>query len=164
MLSDRTSAPMTLSSLAAEAQVSRRTLYVHWGTIQQVISESVTFIQPDHIIDPTLLTPRELLRQLLVELRTSVQDPASNVALATMIGSAAQDDAAAEVVRATGLVGYNEFVGLIGPTTIEQYAQLVGPILYTQFICREPASDDLVDVLVERGLEMLTPHALSTVA
>jgi AcrR family transcriptional regulator len=155
MLATPGGAPLTLSALAAEAQVSRRTLYVHWGTIQQVISDAVTFEQALDTVDTTGMTSAELLRSLLVGIRTSIHDPASNVALATMVAQAAQSPEAAEVVRSTGAAGHTRFSEMLAPVTAEQYAQIVGPLVYAEFVCRAPASDELVDELVERGLEIL---------
>jgi AcrR family transcriptional regulator len=155
MLAEPQGAPLTLSALAAEAQVSRRTLYVHWGTIQQVISEAVTFSREDESEALAGLAPRDILRHLLLSVRAAAQDPASNVALATMIGQAAQDPAAAEVVRTTAADSLERFNTLLGPTTLEQYSQLVGPIVFTEFVGRESASDDLIEALVEQGVSLL---------
>ena len=164
MLAERSGAVLTLSALAAEAQVSRRTLYVHWGTIQQVIGDAVSFQYEQQPLELVGLSPRDRLKALLTSIRAGIHDPASNVALATMLSSAAQSDTAAEVVRATGESGYKEFVTLLGPTTPEQYAQLIGPLVFAEFIGREPASDALVDELVQRGIELLGLGELADVA
>lgn len=155
MLAERSGAVLTLSALAAEAQVSRRTLYVHWGTIQQVIGDAVSFHYEQQAVDVVGLSPRGRLKAILEGVRSGVHDPASNVALATMLSSAAQSDSAADVVRETGLSGYKDFVSLVGPATLDQYAQLVGPILFAEFVARTPASDELIDELVERGIQLL---------
>jgi AcrR family transcriptional regulator len=155
MLAEPQGAPLTLSALAAVAQVSRRTLYVHWGTIQQVISEAVTFSQDSDTGPLEGLAPRDILRHLLRSVRSSAQDPASNVALATMLGQAAQDPAAASIVRSTAEESAARFTALLGPVTLEQYGQLVGPILFAEFVSRESASDELIETLVEQGAEIL---------
>ncbi|MCU1406411.1 MAG: transcriptional regulator [Glaciihabitans sp.] len=154
MLAESSGAALTLSALAARAQVSRRTLYVHWGTIQQVISEAVDLDHGDEI-DTTGLAPREILRTLLVSMRTSIHNTVSQVALTTMLSHAAQDPAAGDVVKKSADEGLSRFVSLLGPVTVDQYAQLVGPILYSEFVAREPASDALVDDLVDRGVKLL---------
>jgi AcrR family transcriptional regulator len=155
MLATPGGAPLTLSALAAEAQVSRRTLYVHWGTIQQVISDAVTFEQSHETIDTAGMTQAELLRSLLVGIRTAIHDHASNVALSTMVAQAAQSPEAAEVLRSTGAAGVARLSELLAPVSPEQYAQIVGPLAYAEFVDRAPASDALIDELVERGLEIL---------
>jgi hypothetical protein len=84
-----------------------------------------------------------------------MQEPTNSVAYATMIGQAAQDSAAADVLHSSGDELYERFVTMVGPITFEQYAQLVGPLAYAVFIGREPVSDQLIDDLVERGAQML---------
>ena len=161
MLAERTGAPLTLSALAAEAQVSRRTLYVHWGTIQQVISDAITFHHNQHDVDPVGLSQRELLTLLLADVRNDVSDPASNIALSTMLSAASQSETAADVVRATGVAGYDEFVGRFAPLTMDEYSQLVGPILFAEFVLRQSVSDEFIEKLVDRGMEMVGTAALS---
>jgi AcrR family transcriptional regulator len=154
MLAESSGATLTLSALAARAQVSRRTLYVHWGTIQQVISEAVSLERGDDI-DPTGLSQREILHKLLLGMRESIHNTVSQVALTTMLSHAAQDPAAGDVVKQNADEGLAHFTALLGPVSHDQYAQLVGPILYAEFVVREPASDTLVDDLVEHGARML---------
>lgn len=155
MLAEPQGAPLTLSALAAVAQVSRRTLYVHWGTIQQVISEAVTFSQDSETVVLEGLPPRDILRHLLQTVRSNAKDPAGNVALATMLGQAAQDPAAATIVRTTAEESLARFSAHLGPVTLEQYGQLVGPILFAEFVGRESASDELIETLVDQGVEIL---------
>jgi AcrR family transcriptional regulator len=155
MLAEPQGAPLTLSALAAVAQVSRRTLYVHWGTIQQVISEAVTFSQDSETQAFEGMPPRDILRHLLQSLRASAHDPASNVAMATMLGQAAQDPSAAAIVRSTADDSLARFSAALGPVTLEQYAQLAGPILFAEFVGRTSASDELIETLVELGVDIL---------
>jgi AcrR family transcriptional regulator len=154
MLADPSGAPLTLSALAAEAQVSRRTLYVHWGTIQQVISDAVSFEVSD-VFDATGMTRREILFRLLSDERTTLEDSVTRVALTTMLSQSNQDAAAAGVVTQTAQAGCDRFSALLGPVTLDQYGQLVGPILFSEFVIRRPASDELLHTLVERGMELL---------
>jgi AcrR family transcriptional regulator len=155
MLAQPSGVPLTLSGLAAEAQVSRRTLYVHWGTIQKVISDAIT--NQDDLETRVIENgdPRAMLRSFLEEIRRFAADPVSNVALSTMLGQAAQDTDAAEILRSIGENGNARFVEILGTGTAEHYAELVGPILYCQFVQRTPASDELLDTLVDRGTELL---------
>jgi AcrR family transcriptional regulator len=143
MLAEPQGAPLTLSALAAVAQVSRRTLYVHWGTIQQVISEAVTFSRDSETEALEGLPPRDVLRHLLNALRASAQDPASNVALATMLGQASQDPAAAAIVRSTA------------EDSLARFSALLGPITIAEFVGRSSASEELVETLVDLGVELL---------
>jgi len=149
MLSERRGEALTFSSLSKEAQVSRRTLYVHWGTIEQVISDAVTLPRSEDDARDSNATPRETLRSYLIELRDSL-------AISTLVNHAAQNEKAAAALLAMGDARTTQFTALLGPIEPEQYSLLVGPIFFSEFLVREPASDDLIDVLVERGVEMLS--------
>ena len=71
MLAQRTGEPLSFSRLAQEAQVSRRTLYTHWGTVERVIGEAVAMHSPVGSIDVVGLKPREVLRKLLISKETA---------------------------------------------------------------------------------------------
>ena len=156
MLSERRGEALTFSSLSKEAQVSRRTLYVHWGTIEQVISDAVTLPRSEDDARDSNATPRETLRSYLIELRDSLREPVTSVAISTLVNHAAQNEKAAAALLAMGDARTTQFTALLGPIEPEQYSLLVGPIFFSEFLVREPASDDLIDVLVERGVEMLS--------
>ncbi|MET0989933.1 MAG: TetR/AcrR family transcriptional regulator [Glaciihabitans sp.] len=155
MLAQPSGVPLTLSALAAEAQVSRRTLYVHWGTIQKVISEAITYNDDWEGSAIEQSDPRTMLRAYLEEVRRFGQDPVSKVALSTMLGQAAQDPDAAIILSSIGETGNERFARILGSGTPEQYAELVGPILYCQFVQLTPASDDMIERLVDRGVDLL---------
>jgi len=75
MLSERTGEPLTFSRLAEEAQVSRRTLYTHWGTIERVIGEAIALHTAEFSFDPQGMKPREILGELLRGTRERLTDP-----------------------------------------------------------------------------------------
>ena len=156
MLSERRGEALTFSSLSKEAQVSRRTLYVHWGTIEQVISDAVTMPRTDDEAPSTSASPRETLRTLLISMRDSLTEPVTSVAISTLVNHAAQNEKAAAALQAMGDARTSQFTALLGPIEPEQYSLLVGPIFFSEFLAREPASDALIDILVERGIEMLS--------
>lgn len=155
MLMERSGEPLTFSSLSKEAQVSRRTLYVHWGTIEQVISEAVTMQSTQESTDLAGLTPRELLRHFLIELRTSINEPVTNVALSTLVNHAAQDDKASSSLIAMSEARIAQFSTEVAPITAEQYSRLVGPIYFAEFMTRVPASDEFIETLVDEGMRLL---------
>jgi AcrR family transcriptional regulator len=155
MLGERSGEPLTLTSLATRAQVSRRTLYTHWGTIERVISDAVTLHENSDGLSPEGLSPRERLEIYLTTIRERLHDPVTNVALATLIHQAAQDDASAEPLAALGAWPLDAFTDTVGPVTLDQYLQIVGPLFLSEFVMREPASDALLAQLVQTGLDVL---------
>ena len=155
VLAQRTGEPLTFSALALEARVSRRTLYVHWGTIDALIRDLVESGLTDRPVVDDGLSPRARLRTHLTAVRDTFADPVNSVALPALLHDATQSDASAELVVARGTIGLERFRTVIGELTEEQYAQLVGPLAFVQFVTRVPASDEFVATLVEQGLVLL---------
>jgi AcrR family transcriptional regulator len=156
MLVERQGSPITLTSLAQAAKVSRRTLYTHWGTVERIIAEAVVAQQPDEKFDPDMpLGPRGRLEFFLKSVRTGISDPITTVALASLMSKATTDDRAVESLIAMGDHRMSHFAALLGNVPKEIYAQLVGPIFFAEFTLRVRASDELIDQLVDRGMELL---------
>jgi AcrR family transcriptional regulator len=164
MLGERSGEPLTLTSLATRAQVSRRTLYTHWGTIERVISDAVTVYENNDGLSPEGLSPRERLQVFLSTIRERLHDPVTNAALATLVHQAAQDDSAAEPLAALGAWPIERFDAFVAPATRDEYLEIVGPLFLSEFVMREPASDALLARLVERGVELLGLDQLDPVS
>jgi AcrR family transcriptional regulator len=127
MLATHGTEPLTFTTLAARARVSRRTLYTHWGSIEKVISDAVTLRASEKPVDLSALEPRDRLRRFLESVRTGLGDPVTRVALASLMNRSTRD----------------------------VYLQLVGPIFFAEFFDAEPASDALIDSLIDRGSQLL---------
>jgi AcrR family transcriptional regulator len=155
LLVEKSGEPLTFTLLAKEAQVSRRTLYTHWGTIEKVISAAVTLRADDDIPDYTGLSRRERLVKYLYSFRDAIAEPVTSVALTSLVGQAAHDDDAASSVLELAESRMERFRDRVGPITPEQFALLFGPIFYTQLVTRERASDELLESLAVTGADML---------
>ena len=155
MLSERTGEPLTFSRLAEEAQVSRRTLYTHWGTIERVIGEAVALHTNEISFDPTGLQPREILRELLRGIRERLTDPVTHIALTSLVAQASADDKAAEVLAAMSMERLGEYNELLGEVTHNQYSQIVGPLFFNSIVLGEGITDDFIETQVECGLRIL---------
>lgn len=155
MLAARSGEALTFSSLAIEAQVSRRTLYVHWGSIQQVIREVIALRRTRQSPRRSDLPPAEVLRQLLTAARDEYSDPISAIATSLLLGQAAQDASAVKALAEMANSGLEEFRESLGPISAVDYAQLVGPLFLSAYLQRQPADDDLIEELVLRGLALL---------
>lgn len=155
MLAARTNEPFTFTTLAAQAQVSRRTLYTHWGSIEKVISDAVTLRAAEELVDLSSLEPRERLRHFLESVRSGIGDPVTRVALASLMNQSSHDPDAAQALvemAATRMAHFRQTVGEIDENV---YLQLVGPIFFAEFLGNGPASDALIDSLVDRGVALL---------
>ncbi|WP_181243128.1 TetR/AcrR family transcriptional regulator [Glaciihabitans tibetensis] len=155
LLVERSGEPLNFTILAKEAQVSRRTLYTHWGTIERVISASVTTLDAVVLPDQSDLTPRERLSGFLYTVRDSLADPVTAVALASLVGQAPQDHNAADSLGETVDARIAQFRERVAPISTEQFEAVVGPIYFAEFVMRASASDELLDTLVARGVDLL---------
>lgn len=147
--------PLTFTNLAAAAQVSRRTLYVHFGTVEKVISEALSIGDLDDAFDPAGLTLRQRLEEFLTHVRSTMSTPVTRVAMATLVNRAVHDDSAAAELRSLSEAQLTQFRELVGPISPDDYANLVGPIVYSQWVANEPASEALLRGLVERGISTI---------
>lgn len=55
---------ITLSTLATEAQVSRRTLYTHWGTVESAVAEAEFGLAPSAEHDEFMSVSGDTMREL----------------------------------------------------------------------------------------------------
>ncbi|WP_213816086.1 TetR/AcrR family transcriptional regulator [Glaciihabitans sp. dw_435] len=155
LLAERRSSPLSFSVIAEQAQVSRRTLYTHWGTVDKVISEAITSHPPVGLGDAATLPASDRLRAFLRDIRSSISDAVTNAALASLMNLATHDDGASSSLKEMGQARIEQFRQSVAPITAEQYAQLVGPLFISQFMNGEPGSDALIDALVVHGLATL---------
>jgi AcrR family transcriptional regulator len=155
MIAEKSGEPLTFSRLADEAQVSRRTLYTHWGTIERVIGEAVTLAPLGAEVDTEGKGPREILRALLRRKRDRLTDPVTHLALTSLVAQASADDKAAEVLASMSLDRLGEYSELLVPMTHNQYSQIVGPLYFKSLVLSEPIDDEVIDMQVELGLRIL---------
>jgi len=155
MLAERTGDPLTFSRLAEAAQVSRRTLYTHWGTIERVIGEAIALHTAEFAFDPSGLSPREILRGLLSSTRDRLTDPVTHLALTSLVAQASADDKAAEVLAAMSTERLDEYNELLGAINHAQYSQIVGPLFFRRYVSRQAIDNSFVDRLVD---DVLTPR------
>ena len=155
MLAERSGEPLTFSRLAEEAQVSRRTLYTHWGTVERVIGEAIALHTNEVTFDPHGMTPREILRALLISTRERLTDPITHLALTALVAQASADDKAAEVLAAMSTERLDEYNELLGDINHAQYSQIVGPLFFNSIVLGEEITDEFIDTQVECGLAIL---------
>ena len=156
MLTEGSGEALTFSSLSERARVSRRTLYTHWGTVEQLIADAVNVEHAEIVeTDPAGLSPRERLSTHLRAIRDGLAQPLTRVALATLIGQAPVDAKAAESLAAMNASRLQHFREFVGPVTQDHYNQLVGPIFLAEFVVGVPASDEEVRTLAEHGATLL---------
>jgi len=141
LLAEPASTPLTFTILAAEAQVSRRTLYTHWGSIDRAISDAVTSSFAGEIGDFDGLSSFERLHRFLTLVRDGMLDPVFAATVTMQITKATRDPEAAASLREMNNAAVVEFAERVTPVTPEQYGAIVGPLFYAQLIARDPMTD-----------------------
>lgn len=154
LLAERRGEPLTLSTLAVHAQVSRRTLYTHWGSIDRVISDA---IELRHLSDDfdARLSDREKLETYLRRVRDELHDPVTNAAYASLAYQASQDEHASQTLRERGAAHLEHFRRNFWDASDAEFAELIGPLVAAEFLLREPATDAAISSIADRGAELL---------
>ncbi|MDF2443364.1 MAG: hypothetical protein JWR01_1567 [Subtercola sp.] len=156
MLAEPQGGALTLSSLANEAEVSRRTLYAHWGTIDKVVRDAVVS-HYDGIdqADTSEMSSRQRLRSFLEDLRDGVGESATVAAIGLLLYKATQNEDGQAALEQMNLQRLNQFEATVCPVTEDQYCLIVGPIFTSQLLYRRPASDSVIATSVDLGMSIL---------
>ncbi len=159
MLETRPDAPITFTSVSNQAEVSRRTLYTHWGSIDRLIADAVSVVFEREEVSLSHLPFQERLTMFLRRARNRLATPLTGAALSTLVPRAAFDEAAAEALRELGVRGRREMAEYVGPVSMLQYDAIVGPLFHSQIIDRVPLTDDQIDELVANTIGLLGTRA-----
>jgi AcrR family transcriptional regulator len=149
MLATPSDAPLTFTSLAAEAEVSRRTLYTHWGTVDRLIADavSVVFDGDEDAIDE--LPEDERLLFFLTLTRDRMAMPLSCAAFAMLMSRALYDQGAVAALKEIGERGRTLFERHVGPISTLQYELILGPIFHAELMSKAGLTDDQLAELAE---------------
>ncbi|MGV8911483.1 MAG: TetR/AcrR family transcriptional regulator [Rhodoglobus sp.] len=145
--------PLTLSALADRAKVTRQTLYTHWGTIDNVVADTIVLARPRNRSHYEALDSRSRAELFLNELVDTL-DPAMSGAIASIIGALQYDEAAGSSFGKVDDDLFTEFIAVVGPITHDQFVELTGPIVIS-IIAGGTASRELVLSLAERAAQFL---------
>lgn len=148
LMADGTTIPVTVSAIAAASAVSRKTIYVHWGTVSEIMRDVLldTHVRRNELVDDVTSTD---LRGFLRSTRDVLADPGTHGVLAYLVRTAAHDPDAADVLTALAGARLRELAELIDrPVSEHGYALLVGPVFFRQMITGLPADDALIDRIV----------------
>lgn len=155
MIAAEDSVPLTISSLAREAKVSRRTLYVHWQTMEELTSEALADVTAPAIPSRQTGSLEERLRTFLRETRDHLKGRLPKIAAASAAYFATTDDTAFHRLKEVQQQRLNLFRATVSPITADQFAQIVGPIYFSELHAGRPASPDLVASQLAMGVALL---------
>jgi len=146
---------LTYTRVAAEASVSRRTLYVYWPTIEFLIAD--VFSQREVAETPKTedSTSSQRLTRFLESVRIGLQDPIENAALLSLLQEASRGKDSDDRLRQIMHARWNFFSSTVGPISADNYALLVGPLFYAQLVQRTQVTDQLIRRQVDFGLSEL---------
>ncbi len=146
---------LTYSALAAETGVTRQTLYRHWPTRERLFAELV-LSGPDVDYPHPSDDPKVTVTEFLMSLRAGMSDPATASALTALVAQADRDPDSASALRVIVEDRRAALNALLADTdrqiSVDEFAQLCGPILYRRFFAAGSVSVDLIDSVVESWL------------
>ncbi|HEX3960525.1 MAG TPA: helix-turn-helix domain-containing protein [Trebonia sp.] len=157
-------AGLTYSRLAAQAEVTRQTLYRHWPTraalLVDLILEGPAADYPQPGTDPAAVA-----RAWLTSLRAGMNEPGTRAAVLAVTADADRDADSAQALQRIGADRLAALNSLLEPSgrqiTGEEYTRLYGPVLSRLFFERREVTDEFIEALVVEWLTTLSGPASS---
>jgi AcrR family transcriptional regulator len=128
---------VTFSVLAKEAQVSRKTLYAHWGTVESVMLD---LIDKNAFGGFDLSDERSFDERVVYavdELSDFLTQGAAAPAMAIIMAAAPHDLQCREYLEFTRTRMWQLLCKYLAPMSIENYAMIVGPLFYMALSIRD---------------------------
>jgi AcrR family transcriptional regulator len=152
---------VTISTLARTAEVSRRTIYVHWQSVEQLIAEATANTAVLPVVGDFDGSLQERLFTFLYDTRALLRTRLSRIAVSSVAYFAANDAAHNEQLRELHQRRLAQFRVAVGDISEEQFGLIVGPVYFAELIAGEPISDDAIAQQVAGALEILTGNKSS---
>jgi AcrR family transcriptional regulator len=149
---ERADEPLTFTAVAEEAFVARQTLYKHWGTIENLIADTIE-VEPASSSTFEGLDREERARTFL----TSVADQISGgtgAAVAAIYSAVRYSPESKAAVDKLDTTMYASFVETVGQIDRDGYTQIVAPVVYVALSGRTP-SPRLINSLASRAAELI---------
>jgi len=154
VLLERPDEPLTFSLLSRESQISRKTLYAHWGDVETLIRESLRgVLTVEDEEDLSGLSTEQILRGFLKGLRANLSDPLMRTAVSALINDGTRGSSTRETILRMGLGPHEHFRQILWPISLDGYCQLVGPLFLSELVFHQQASDQLIENLVVCGMQ-----------
>jgi AcrR family transcriptional regulator len=152
MLNEHTEA-LTFTAVAERAFVARQTLYKHWGSIENLIAETVVVSRVGQASDYDGLDAGERTKLFLTRLPMEI-DTGMASAIAAIISAASYEPDSRTALGKLDKSLFDMFTESVGPVTHDQFIELVAPVMYL-IISGGTISEQLIDSLSERGGQIL---------
>lgn len=153
MLTERKEA-LTFTLLADRALVSRRTLYTHWGTIENLIADTVDISDIAGAGDFENMTVSERAAHFLGRVASQI-DPGMAAALTAVIAAAAYESDAKDAYERLDRRLFEMFQETVGASSHDVFIELVSPLVFLTIIGAE-ISPEIVASLSERAAKLIS--------
>jgi TetR/AcrR family transcriptional regulator, regulator of autoinduction and epiphytic fitness len=158
---------LTVEAVIAETGVARSTIYRQFGTIHQLLVAAFRELLGPPLTASSEGELRTRFVKALSQLSTELSNEPGRTGVPTLLGAAAHDQAMAEVLDEftaerrgplEAMIRYAIASGeLNSDTNVELVAcLLIGPILYSVLIRREPLDNTLLEAIVDSALRSAT--------
>lgn len=150
LLVEQGPAAFTFSTLAARAEVARKTLYRYWPAPEDLMADLIIDRSPEDVAPARDVA--EVLRDYLRGMRAALEDRATSAAYGFLMMTSATSPVAAGALRE--VVDYrrariNRRLAPLGRALGEErFYRLNGPLVSAHYVGRRPISDDLVEDVV----------------
>jgi AcrR family transcriptional regulator len=151
LLSDGGPSAVTYVELAARARVTRQTLYRHWPT-REALFVDLARERAGLGLTESSGPPEVIIGDFLRAMREGMDDVSNTAPLTALIAQADHDPTCRSALMSVVAECHGLLNGLLEQSGVmldaEQYARLVGPVMFQRFFAREPISDQLIEQLV----------------
>jgi len=148
-------ASLTYTLLGERSRVTRQTLYRHWPTREALLAD-VILTGPDVVFPTPGPDARTVMIEFLTSVRAGLSEPATASALLSVAAHAATDQGSAAALTAITEDRRRALNVLLRMTSVtvgvENYAQIVGPVITQLLIARGHVSDTLIQNTVDSWL------------
>jgi len=144
---------LTFTSVADRAFVARQTLYKHWGTVENLISETIEVDQVGSGSDYEGLDAAARTHVFLSRM-VSQTDPGTASAIASLIAASAYEPDSRKALAKLNSSLFETFQTSVGTLSHDQFIQIVAPVIFLT-ISGAPVSDELITSLAERGGQLI---------
>lgn len=155
MLSKEPVPVISFTSVGREAEVARRTLYLHWESVAHLLADAALFAEPPVAVFAAGLPLADRLRGFLEEYREYMDRPAIKNSISLLFAEATREIVATEALEKLLKHQFEQFTERVGIVTRDEFVHLVGPVALSGIATRRPASDELIASIVAGGVILI---------
>lgn len=144
---------LTFAQVAERADVARQTLYKHWGTIENLMADTIRFVRDDWEDDYKGLDVRGRAHLYLTRISTDL-DRGMVAATNGILAARTHNPLAQQALGVLDETLFDMFVKSVGPATHDQFYEIVTPVLFLT-LCGIPPSFALINALSQRAEQLL---------